>query len=71
MPDTSRKTKRGLSICAELWKKWQKKRETKEPLKWQQKILKSGKMTEEELAEMFKLTAKQLKAIKERVAVLA
>ncbi len=26
------------------------------------KILESGKMTEEELAEMFKLTAKQLKA---------
>ena len=35
------------------------------------KILESGKMTEEELTEMFKLTAKQLKAIKERVAVLA
>ena len=35
------------------------------------KLLASGDMTEEELTEMFKLTAKQLKAIKERVAVLA
>ncbi|MDD7611217.1 MAG: hypothetical protein PUJ82_09900 [Spirochaetales bacterium] len=35
------------------------------------KILERGKMTKEELTEMFKLTAKQLKAIKERVAVLA
>lgn len=35
------------------------------------KIFESGKMTEEELTGMFKLTAKQLKAIKERVAVLA
>ncbi|MGN0739429.1 MAG: hypothetical protein ACI4LX_04580 [Treponema sp.] len=35
------------------------------------KILESGKMTEEELSSMFKLTAKQMQAIKERVAVLA
>ena len=35
------------------------------------KILELGKMTEEELIATFKLTAKQMKAIKERVAVLA
>ena len=35
------------------------------------KLLESGKMTEEEIAEIFKLSAKQMKAIKERVAVLA
>lgn len=38
-----------------------------------QKIVKSlelGKMTEEELIETFNLTAKQIKAIRERVSVL-
>ena len=35
------------------------------------KILELGKMTEEELIAAFKLTAKQMKAIKERVAVMA
>ena len=35
------------------------------------KILESGKMTEKEIIELFKLTDKQMKAIKERVAVLA
>lgn len=38
-----------------------------------QKIVKSlelGKMTEEELIEAFNLTAKQIKAIRERVSVL-
>lgn len=35
------------------------------------KLLESGKMTEEEIAELYKLTAKQMKAIKERVSVLA
>ncbi len=34
------------------------------------KLLKSGKMTEEEIAELFKLTVKQMTAIKEKVAVL-
>ena len=35
------------------------------------KLLASGDMTEEEIAALFKLNAKQRKAIKERVAVLA
>ena len=35
------------------------------------KLLELGKMTEEELAETFKLNARQMKAIKEMVAVLA
>ncbi len=35
------------------------------------KLLESGKMTEEEIIELYKLTEKQMKAIKERVAVLA
>lgn len=48
-----------------------KRREDERTIEMVAKILESGKMTEEELAEMFKLTAKQLKAIKERVAVLA
>ena len=48
-----------------------KEERLEEGLEMAAKILESGKMTEEELTEMFKLTAKQLKAIKERVAVLA
>ena len=35
------------------------------------KLLESGDMTEERIKELFKLTEKQMKAIKERVAVLA
>ena len=35
------------------------------------KLLESGKMTEEEIIELYKLTAKQMQAIKERVTVLA
>ena len=35
------------------------------------KLLESGKMTEEEIIELYNLTDKQMKAIKERVAVLA
>ena len=35
------------------------------------KLLESGKMTEEEIIELYKLTAKQMQAIKERVTVMA
>ncbi len=35
------------------------------------KLLESGKMTEEEIIELYKLTEKQMQAIKEKVAVLA
>ena len=35
------------------------------------KLLESGKLTEECIKELFKLTEKQMKAIKERVAVQA
>ena len=35
------------------------------------KLLESGKMTEEEIIELYKLSEKQMKAIKEKVAVLA
>ena len=35
------------------------------------KLIELGKITEEEAIETFNLTAKQMKAIKERVAVLA
>ena len=34
-------------------------------------LLKSGSMSEENIKKFFKLTKKQIKAIKERVAVLA
>ena len=48
-----------------------KEERLEERLEMDAKILESGKMTEEELSAMFKLTAKQMQAIKERVAVLA
>ena len=35
------------------------------------KILENGKMSEERVKELFNLTDKQIKAIKEKVAVLA
>ena len=35
------------------------------------KLLESGKMTEEEIIELYKLTAKQMQAIKERVTAFA
>lgn len=44
-----------------------KEERLEERLKMAAKILESGKMTEEELSAMFKLTAKQMHAIKEKV----
>ncbi len=48
-----------------------KEERTEERIEMATKLLELGKMTEEELVETFKLTARQMKAIKERVAVLA
>lgn len=48
-----------------------KEERLEERLEMAAKILESGKMTEEELSAMFKLTAKQMHAIKEKVAVQA
>lgn len=48
-----------------------KEERLEERLEMASKILESGKMTEEELSAMFKLTAKQMHAIKEKVVVLA
>lgn len=42
-----------------------------ERLEMAAKILESGEMAESRVKELFKLTEKQIKAIKERVAVLA
>ncbi len=49
----------------------EKEAKIEERIEMDAKILESGKMTEEELTAMFKLTAKQMQAIKEKVAVLA
>lgn len=43
-----------------------KEERLEERLEMAAKILESGKMTEEELSAMFKLTAKQMHAIKEK-----
>ena len=54
-----------------IMEQMEKEAKIEERIEMAAKILESGKMTEEELSAMFKLTAKQIKAIKERVAVLA
>lgn len=58
-------------IMEDFAKEERKEAKIEERMNLAAKVLESGKMTEEELTEMFKLTAKQLKAIKEKIAVLA
>ena len=48
-----------------------KEERLEERLEMAAKILENGEMTEERVKELFKFTDKQMKAIKERVAVLA
>lgn len=58
-------------IMEEFAKEERKEAKIEERIEMAAKLLELGKMTEEELAETFKLNARQMKAIKERVAVLA
>ena len=58
-------------IMEEFAKEERKEAKIEERIEMAAKLLELGKMTEEELAETFKLTERQMKAIKERVAVLA
>ena len=48
-----------------------KEERLEERLEMAAKILESGEMTESRVKELFNLTEKQMKTIKERVAVLA
>ncbi|MBQ1644486.1 MAG: hypothetical protein II103_08160 [Treponema sp.] len=58
-------------IMEEFLKEERKEEREKTTIEISAKLLESGKLTEEEIAEIFKLSARQMKAIKERVAVLA
>ena len=49
----------------------EKEAKLEERLEMATKILESGEMAESRVKELFNLTAKQMKAIKERIAVLA
>ena len=58
-------------IMEEFAKEERKEEREERTIEMAAKLLELGKMTEEELAETFKLNARQMKAIKEMVAVLA
>ena len=66
-----KENEKGVKHMCRIMEEMAKEERDEKTIEMAAKILESGKMTEEELTEMFKLTAKQLKAIKERVAVLA
>ena len=58
-------------IMEEFAKEERKEGRNERTIEMAAKLLESGDMTEERIKELFKLTEKQMKAIKERVAVLA
>ena len=58
-------------IMEEFAKEERKEAKIEERIEMAAKLLESGDMTEKRIKELFKLTEKQMKAIKERVAVLA
>ncbi|MBR5646714.1 MAG: hypothetical protein IKX23_08765, partial [Treponema sp.] len=62
---------KGVKHMCRIMEDMEKEAKEERTIEMAAKILESGKMTEEELSAMFKLTAKQKQAIKERVAVLA
>ena len=62
---------KGVRHMCRIMEEMAKEERTEERIEMATKLLELGKMTEEELVETFKLTARQMKAIKERVAVLA
>ena len=61
----------GVKHMCRIMEEMAKEERIEERIEMAAKILESGKMTEEELSAMFKLTAKQMQVVKERVAVLA
>ena len=66
-----KENEKGVKHMCRIMEDMEKEAKIEERIEMAAKILESGKMTEEELSAMFKLTAKQMQAIKERVAVLA
>ena len=62
---------KGVSHMCRIMEEMAKEERTEERIEMAAKLLESGDMTEERIKELFKLTERQMKAIKERVAVLA
>ena len=63
--------KRGVKHMCRIMEQMAKEERLDEKYDIIAKLLESGKMTEEEIIELYKLTAKQMQAIKERVTVSA
>ena len=66
-----KENEKGVKHMCRIMEEMAKEERIEERIEMAAKILESGKMTEEELVEMFKLTEKQLQTIKEKIAVLA
>lgn len=62
---------KGLKHMCRIMEQMAKEERLDEKYETIAKLLESGKMTEEEIIELYKLSEKQMKAIKEKVAVLA
>ena len=61
---------KGVKHMCRIMEEMAKEERLEERLEMAAKILESGEMAESRVKELFKLTEKQIKAIKERVAVL-
>ena len=62
---------KGVRHMCRIMEEFAKEERNERTIEIAKKLLESGKLTEEEIAEMLKLSARQMKAIKEKVAVLA
>ena len=62
---------KGVSHMCRIMEEFAKEERNERTIEMAAKLLESGDMTEERIKELFKLTEEQMKAIKERVAVLA
>ena len=61
----------GVKHMCRIMEEMEKEAKLEERLEMAAKILESGEMAESRVKELFNLTEKQMKTIKERVAVLA
>ena len=71
LKESDKGVKHMCRIMEEFAKEERKEGRDERTIEMAAKLLESGDMTEERIKELFKLTEKQMKAIKERVAVLA
>ena len=66
-----KENEKGVKHMCRIMEDMEKEAKLEERLEMAAKILESGEMAESRVKELFNLTEKQMKAIKERVAVLA